>query len=372
MRKIGVTLTALLLAAVLLIPAGAGAADKTVLLTFTGDCTIGSDSSTYGRPRSFVEAAETKGYDYFFANFKDLFAQDDCTVINLEGVLTDHTGDEQRNKTYRFRGPRDYVNIIKSVSIEACCLANNHTYDFGAQGLKWTKATLEENNIGWFMLYDTWDFVKDGIRIRFFAVDSRNLGQMFSWLKTEIARVKEAKEADAVVAVFHGGMEYGAWHEEAQQRFAEATVGSGADLVIMHHPHVVQGIDIINQRTVCYCLGNFVFGGNNEIREEPSRYVTVTSLYSIVVQAELHFSEDGTYTGQQVTLYPAYISGDPPNNDYQPRPVKGEEGLPVVMAVQRDTTFELPVYDEDTGKVVMPYLSAKPAESNTVTTEAVK
>ena len=372
MNKTGMKLAALLLAAVLLIPAGAGAADRTILLTFTGDCTIGSDSSTFGKPRSFVEAAETKGYNYFFANYKDMFAKDDCTVINLEGVLSDHTGDEQYGKTFRFRGPTDYVNILKSVSIEACCLANNHTYDFGAQGLKWTKATLDENHLGWFMLYDTWDFVKDGIRIRFFAVDSRNLRQLFSWLKTEIARVKDEKEADAVVAVFHGGMEYGAWHEESQRRFAEVTVGCGADLVIMHHPHVVQGIEIINQRTVCYSLGNFVFGGNNEIREEPSRNVTVTSLYSIVVQAELHFTEDGTYIGQQVTLYPAYISGDPPNNDYQPRPVKGEEGLAVIEAVQRDTPFALPVYDEDAGKVVMPYLSAKTAEVKTETTEAVK
>ena len=352
-------LAAMLLATMLAASAQAAEKEKTILLTFTGDCTIGSDSTTFGRPRSFVETALLKGYDWFFANFKEMFAGDDCTVINLESVLTDYTSNEQKNKVYRFRGPRDYVNILKTVSIEACNLANNHTYDFGAQGLQWTQATLDENGIAWFMLYNTWDFVKDGIRIRFFSVDSRNLSGMFDWLKAEIARTKQEKEADAVVAIFHGGMEYSGWRDAAQQRFAEVTIGNGADLVIMHHPHVVQGIDIINQRTVCYSLGNFVFGGNNEIRTEPYREVMVTSLYSLVVQAELHFSEDGTYKGQQITLYPAYISGDPPHNDYQPRLVNGADGQLVFTAVQWDTKFALPAYDDEAGRIVMPYLPAR-------------
>lgn len=342
----------------LLTPLGA-AAEKKVTLTFTGDCTIGSDSSTYGQTTSFVTAAYEKGFDYFFANFKELFAEDDCTIINFEGVLSDYASNENTKKTYRFRGPKEFVNILKTVSIEAACLANNHTGDFGAPGLQRTKDTLTENGIAWFRVRDSYTFEKDGIRIRFYAMDTQSMHSEYTWLKNEISRVKAEKEADAVVAVFHGGTEYDAKRNDSQMKFANECIEKGADLVIMHHPHVVQGFDIIHQRTVCYSLGNFVFGGNNMIRVEPYRNGTVTSLYALVVRAELRFEDDGTYKGQQISLYPVFISGSDPQNDYQPKLVSGDEAKAVLAAAQFDTPFELPAFQEKIGKAVMRYLPAE-------------
>ena len=347
----------LLLAMVLL--GGGALGEKTVTLTFTGDCTLGSDSSTYGQPTSFVTTAYEKGFDYFFANFKELFAEDDCTVINLEGVLSDYASNENTGKTYRFRGPTEFVKIIQSVSIEAACLANNHTGDFGAPGLKRTQETLDAAGIGWFRVKDTYTFEKDGIRIRFFAMDTTSMHANYGWLKSEIRRVKETREADAVVAMFHGGTEYDAKRNDSQIKFANECIAQGADLVIMHHPHVVQGIDVIGQRTACYSLGNFCFGGNNMIRTEPYRKSFVTSLYALVARAELRFSDDGTYQGQKISLYPAFISGSAPANDYQPRLVTGNEARTVMEAVQFDTFFQLPAFSEKLGKTVLPYLPAK-------------
>ena len=347
------------LAAGLLFLGGSAAADKTVKLTFTGDCTIGSDSSTYGLPTSFVTAAYEKGFDYFFANFREMFAQDDCTIINLEGVLSDYKSNENTHKLFRFRGPTEFVGILKSVSIEAACLANNHTGDFGAPGLKRTQETLDAAGIGWFRVQDSYTFEKDGIRIRFFAMDTTSMHANYGWLKNEIARVKREKEANAVVAVLHGGTEYDAKRNDTQIKFANQCIENGADLVIMHHPHVVQGIDIINQRVACYSLGNFVFGGNDMIREEPYRNSKVTSLYSLVVQAELHFADNGTYKGQRISLYPAFISGSPPQNDFQPRLVTGDEARAVLAAVQFDTPFPLPDFKDKIGKAVLPYLPAE-------------
>ena len=62
---------------------------------------------------------------------------------------------------------------------------------------------------------------------------------------------------------------------------------SGADLVIMHHAHVVQGMSVFDSRSVCYLLGNFCFGGNCRVR----------AMESLVVVAELTFSDDGAYLG---------------------------------------------------------------------------
>ncbi len=341
----------------LLLLCGTAGAEKTVMLTFTGDCTIGSDSSTYGRPTSFVTAAYEKGFDYFFANFREMFEADDCTVINLESVLSDYASNENKNKVYRFRGPREFVKILKDASVEACCLANNHSEDFGAQGLKRTQNTLSENDIGWFRLHDVYTFEKDGIRISMIAIYTTQLHSEYDWLRKEIDA--RSKRSNAVIVVFHGGTEYGAHRDEGQEKFAKQCIAHGADLVIMHHPHVVQGIEIINRRTVCYSLGNFVFGGNDQIREEHTWGSDVTSLYSLVVQAELHFDDDGTYTGQQVYLYPAFISGSYPANDYQPRLVTGADAKKVLADVQRDTQFKLPAFNEKEGRVVMPYLSAE-------------
>ena len=91
----------------------------------------------------------------------------------------------------------------------------------------------------------------------------------------------------------------------------------------------------------------------------------MTALYTLVVQAELHFTDDGEYAGQQLYLYPGFISGSAPKNDYQPRPVGGEDAALVMEAVQYDTNFELPgvTPDAEYPRVVMPYLPAEPEKT---------
>ena len=130
MNKIGAWILALLL----LWQAGPARAEKTVLLTFTGDCTLGSTENTRGREDSFDTLLDLNGYDYPFRHFKALFSRDDCTVINLEGVLSDIPAQENKTKVYRFRGPTAFADLLPMNSIEAACLANNHTGDYGAAG----------------------------------------------------------------------------------------------------------------------------------------------------------------------------------------------------------------------------------------------
>ena len=135
----------------------------------------------------------------------------------------------------------------------------------------------------------------------------------------------------------------------------------GADLVIMNHAHVVQGIRIANNRTICYSLGNFVFGGNSKIRTKTYGKRTLTSRYTLVVQARLDFADDGTYLGQQIILVPAFSSDDPVDNHYQPYPVYGEDAAAVMDAVQFDTDFQLPGLTETDHcmSAVLPYLPAE-------------
>ena len=350
------------LAAVCLLT-GTAAAEKIITLTFTGDCTLGSEEQKKDQPDSFISVSKQKGFDYFFANFREMFSQDDLTVVNFEGVLADTAAGESTSKTYRFRAPMEYVKILTGASVEAVGLANNHVGDYSAQGLKHTIEAMDGAGIAWFREKNFYTFEKDGIRILFVAMDYRAYVGQCEAIKNEIVRIRENGEANAVVLLYHDGNEYDAHHTSTQEKVADYYIRNGVDLVIMHHPHVVQGITIKNNRSVFYSLGNFVFGGNKSIRSENYRDRVVTSLYSLVVQAKLFFSDDGTYKGQQMVLYPTYTSSAAPVNNYQPYRVGVEDALPVLDAIQYDSaglTIPEPIRDsEGLSRVVMGYLPAE-------------
>lgn len=95
-------------------------------------------------------------------------------------------------------------------------------------------------------------------------------------------------------------------------------------------------------RTKGYSLENFCFGGNRNVR----------AMESLVAVAELKFADDGMYLSQQITLYPAHISGMQPRSNYQPHLVTGKDAARVMRRVQADTRFALNPVDEATGAAV--------------------
>ena len=333
-------------------------ADRTVTVTFTGDVTLGSEEIKKNQPGSFNSYAKEKGYDYFFQNFLPMFSADDLTVINLEGVLSDSNRQENTSKTYRFRGPTEYAEILNRAAIEACAISNNHTMDFGNQGYKATVQALEDHHINYFGNNSYYIYEQDGIKIAFFSLVSPKVMGSKEWGQKLTAQLREEEGVDAVVMCMHVGTEYDAHRNKTQMNYAAfARRYFTADLVIMHHPHVLQGIDILDDSCyVCYSLGNFCFGGNLKIR----------ALETMVVQADLVFTDEGDYKGQQLRLYPAHIAssaqavGD--DNDFLPKPVTGDEALAVMQLVQNDTSFDLGPYDEETGCVTLRYLPAAAAE----------
>ena len=353
-------ITVLLAAATILLLCGQAAAEKVITLSFTGDCTIGTEESTKYAPDSFNRAVEEKGYSYFFANFYDLFSQDDCTVVNCECVLSDSNDGEMSEKNFRFRGPESFVNILKEGSVEAVSLANNHSKDYGGDGLLNTMRVLEEADIGWAWDENIWVFEKDGIRIAFAGVDYGIFQRSNYIIRDKLLEMRKNGEINAVVMLIHEGKEFYPKHLGNQEMYGEYFIGTaGADLVIMHHPHVVQGIRILNNRSVFYSLGNFVFGAHNMVSRNAEE--KTNSLYSLVVQARLYFSDDGVYRGQQMILYSAYDSGADPVNNYQPVRITAEQAEPVWEAIQFDTEWQLPpLQTDESGRAyaIMNYLPA--------------
>ena len=356
-------LSRLLIFLLLLLLPCAALADKTITLTFAGDVTLGGEAKLVGEPGSFAQVYEKNGREYFLKNFAGFFAEDDLTVINLEGVLSDkNLSPVAAGKLgeYFFKGKTEYVNVLTAASVEAASIANNHIFDYGEVGLKDTIATLENAGIEWFgtrarHTTDTERFFfyeKDGVTICLMSLywDDYLQGQKDgcgAFLSDEIARIKKEGEADAVIAILHGGQEYGRHATVPQKVFTKMAFAAGADLVICHHAHVVMGMDIIGNRSAFYSLGNFCFGGNRNAYQKNGKSVQ-DAAPALVVRAVLTFEDDGTYKGQQMTLYPVQTTSiDRPvdsteiqPNDYQPKFVTGRLGAQVLHLMQIDTNYK--------------------------------
>ena len=298
-----------------------------------------------------------KEYGPFLEDLSRYACSADVSVANMEFPL----GGKPYTGYPSFSAPTDYADYVASMGFDVFLAANNHIMDFRAQGAENTCKALEGNGVSWFWNETYYVFEHEGIRVAFFGLEHSKYYSLANWLTRTFRELKDSGGVSAIVVYVHTGIEYKGEHENKAAAMAQDLVGMGADLVLLSHPHVLQGMDIIDNRTVFYSMGNFVFGGNSAIRYEKYHVVKeVSSLYSMAVQVKMSFTNEGQYLGQRVVIYPAYISDDPNVNHYQPRRVNAQEAKPVRDAIQRDTAFNLPELKEEDGFAVMefPYLAA--------------
>ena len=319
-----------------------------IVISFTGDCTLGCDPRERGQETGFETFIEKYGYEYPFANVKELFEQDDLTVVNLEGPFYNEDLNPKADTKYHFRGSTDLVNILTVSGVEACSIANNHTDDYGAAGIESTIQTLEAAGIDWFGTLNSgtegmYIFEKDGVKIGFVAVFISDW-----WVPGTPTKVKEQMQAlkaegcNLLIACMHGGVEYDVRHEMNQEKLADQLIRYGAQIVVGHHPHTIQGIR--EQDGVCtlWSLGNFVFGGNSSIviTRPKSPNNGKINLNTYIAQFTLYFDENNTYLGHQLNIIPCYVTGTAADNlnNYQPILVSGADAEKVLKAIQDDTT----------------------------------
>ena len=339
MRKI----LAFCLSLLCLMPGAGAGAEKRITVSFTGDVTLGGTETGRNSPESFDSHAAQQGYEYFFRNVRALFQSDDLTLVNLEGVLSDSRLHENKKKAFRFRGKTDFVNILTLSGIEACNVANNHTTDFGRRGYRSTVTTLKNAGVSVCGNENSFIYTSEGIQIAFFSFNGSYMTDPHIEETKEIIWGLRDDGVNAVVCCFHAGQEYApgrrGWDQE---RYAAVALEEwGADLVVMHHPHVLQGIDRTDSAYIFYSLGNFCFGGNAEIRCKEG-YPEIRTLETAVLQMDLVFDDRGVYLGQEGRIYPCFSSssasaaGD--MNDYQPKLVSGEEAEGVLERTRRIRT----------------------------------
>ena len=325
--------------------------DKQVVITFIGDCTLGSEDKTRANDTSFDSYAKQYGYDYFFENVKPILERDDLTVANLEGVLADKSSNKVKkgNSVYNFRGPAKFVEILTASSIECVNIANNHALDFSTNVLSSTKKTLTAAGVNWFGSIGntkrTWIYERDGVKIGFVGMEIIYWGKNQKVIESQVKQLRK-DGCQVIVGVFHGGTEYAAHRDYSQENIAHRLIKYGCDLVIGHHAHVLQGIEVTKGVTICYSLGNFVFGGNAGFNAK-LKGGPLTALF----QFTFSFDGDNQYLGHQLNIIPALYTGEKEYNNYQPVLVTGSDAKAVISQIQRDTKIKLKPYVDGVGAV---------------------
>lgn len=286
--------------------------ERTVTITALGDCTLGTDEN-FNTSTNFDAFDAVNGHSYFFQNVRDILENDDATFANLEGTLTTETARE--SKEYAFKGDPSYTEILTDGSIEVVTLANNHSSDYGAQSLTDTQMYLTEAGID----YCTGDTIAmqelNGVRTAFIGIYVLADGmEREEQVRQTIAQAQE-QGAQLIVVAFHWGSEKATAPDETQQSLAHIAVDCGADLVVGHHPHVLQGIEKYNGKYIVYSLGNFCFGGNSA----PSDTDTIIFRQTFTIE------EGDVGLDDQVEIIPCSISSASGYNNYQPTPAAGSE-----------------------------------------------
>ena len=180
---------------------------------------------------------------------------------NLEGPIVENPPNFS-DDSLQFAFCPETIEGLKFANFNLLSLANNHTLNMGANGLKQTREFLKKENINFagdpLKCGDEFIFQKDKITFLAFNKTFASNCPDEEIIKT-IKSVKKQNPENFLIVSIHWGNEYQMKSSVFQQKLARKMIDAGADLIIGHHPHVVQEIEIYKNKLIFYSLGNFVF-----------------------------------------------------------------------------------------------------------------
>ncbi len=200
-------------------------------------------------------------------------------ILNLEGCLA--KSDEKIKK----RGPNLYqskitIDILKKLNVIGVTLANNHIMDFGEKALKETILMLDEADI---KHCGAGTNISEALKPMIFKFENKNIIiYNYGWnieetvyasdkkcgcapKEDECIYVKKEKENDVLIKILHWGFEYNIFPMPFDIDKAHKMIDTGTDLIIGHHPHVIQSKEKYKDKSIYYSLGNFYFSGRRKL-----------------------------------------------------------------------------------------------------------
>ncbi len=208
---------------------------------------------------------EKNGYDTLLAPLSELFSRADIAVVNLEGPITSNPSQAVRaDGTFAselvFTFAPETALALARANIDLVSLANNHTDNFGREGIRSTHQYVEGSGVGWFgdpaNISGTEAVItKNDIPVAFVGYHAFQSG--FSRILDDVRRL--AGEGYFVVVMPHWGPEYVSEATDEMRAQALDLVNAGARLIVGAHPHVVMNREWVRSVPVFYSIGNLLF-----------------------------------------------------------------------------------------------------------------
>jgi poly-gamma-glutamate synthesis protein (capsule biosynthesis protein) len=322
MLKRVVVIAVLALAVACCIAMAPQAGQRTVTVALTGDILL---------DRGVRKYLDSEGVDYPYEKVRDILSRFDIVFGNLECPITEGGVPALKSWNLVFKADIENSNALRRAGYDVLNLANNHVMDYGTEGLLSTLDALEKSGIKevgagedskkarlpvyveakgiviGFLGYST--FPHEGY---FFFADRPDVAYAdINRIDDEIRNARE--NCDFLIVSFHWGKEFDFYPYDYQRELAYLAVDSGADVVVGHHPHVLQEIEEYNGSHIFYSLGNFVFDWQVPLGTDETVIVGLT------------LSGDGI---REVELIPVQIK------DCQPVPAHGDKAERILGRLQ--------------------------------------
>jgi poly-gamma-glutamate capsule biosynthesis protein CapA/YwtB (metallophosphatase superfamily) len=307
---------------------------------FLGDTSFGETYQIARQRRGRENVLETRGYNAFLEPWKPFLSDADLVIANLETPLTRMTDSplDGIKRYIHYGDPDRNTQAFRDAGIDAVALGNNHAMDLVEPGLVETLAALVRADIAWFgagrnleeagrplrksigvsgatlelAVFSSFEYRKGHEeKFKYYAhPDRAGVGPLsvvdFS---NRLAEIEQDSKVYSVVFP-HWGFNYEA-QNELQVSLAHELIDAGADLIVGHGAHALQGIEKYRGKWIFYSIGNFVFLADGRYEEKN------TPPFGGLL--ELAFVPEG----QRIRLYPIFT--DNLKCDFRARPVTDEE-----------------------------------------------
>ncbi|MCG8606520.1 CapA family protein [bacterium] len=236
-----------------------------------------------------------RGVDYPFEKTARYIQSATFAIANLEAPFT--LDGKPFEKKFNFKVPPAHSAGLRSAGFDIVTLANNHILDYGETGLHSTIGTLREVGLEHCGAGSNLEEAhrpavlhSDGKKVAFFGYSMTYPKQFYAKVDSAGTAYPEPElmaanlqawrdSVDFIVVSFHWGAEKSETPKDYQIFFAHLAIDNGADLVLGHHPHVLQGLEIYRNRLIAYSLGNFAFGSY-------SKYATDSIILKVYLNHE--------------------------------------------------------------------------------------
>ncbi|KXG75916.1 Capsule biosynthesis protein CapA [Thermotalea metallivorans] len=254
-----------------------GQDDQRVRISLVGDILMDGSVGRY---------IEKNGVDYPWEKVKEVFSYSDLVLGNLE-TSVGGGGQADANKQYTFQSKPATLKGLVNAGIGGISIANNHVLDYGQEGFMETLYHLERSGIKYAgggrnmeeaLQPAIWEI--KGMRIGFLAFSrviydvswyagakKPGILSAYDHYAKEVCDIisKTREKVDFLIVSVHWGKELAQYPEENEIKLGRMMIDSGADVIMGHHPHVLQGVEFYNNKPILYSLGNFVFSSSSQL-----------------------------------------------------------------------------------------------------------